>query len=390
MLRVPNATYANATFVRTEDYFNTLIPNVGVNIDNQLAVVQEDLTQQDREREKFYWNTVPGSVYQKDLEEAYEQIVHWRKNVFMVPTGASGKKFINEITRLFDQWTNDTPLKGIALKAIHVMPALLLQKPSRKSKARDHLIALERRLKLWGEGNINELLGESKEIQERLPSTNTPMNLQKISMKFKHLMQKGNVNGALKLLTNNMSNGILPLTDETLHLLRTKHQEMQNAHEEVLLQGPIKQVHPVVYEAIDEALISKAALKTKGGCGPSGFDAENWRRILVSKSFGSPSLDLRKSFTNFTRTLCTRNLNTSVNDVGETLEAFIANRLIPLNKNLGIRPIGFGEVIRQTAGKVIMDIAKKDVQQTAGSLQVCAGQDAGAEAAIHAMYDLFQ
>ena len=30
-------------------------------------------------------------------------------------------------------------------------------------------------------------------------------------------MQKGNVNGALKILTNNMSGGILPLTDETLH-----------------------------------------------------------------------------------------------------------------------------------------------------------------------------
>ena len=114
-------------------------------------------------------------MYQKD-SEAYEQIVYWRKNVFMVPTAVSGKKFINETTRLLDQWTNDTPLKSIALKAIHVMPALLLQKPSRKTKARNHLIALERRLKLWGEGNINELLDESKEIQERLPSTNTPIN----------------------------------------------------------------------------------------------------------------------------------------------------------------------------------------------------------------------
>ena len=165
MLRVPNATYANKTNVRTEDYFNTLIlaaekilaiSHVDVNIDNQSAVGQEDLTQQDQEREKFYWNTVPGSVYQKDLEEVYEQIVYWRKNAFMVPTGASGRKFINEITRLFDQWTNDTPLKSIALKAINVMPALLLQKTSRKSKARDHLIALERQLKLWDEGNINE------------------------------------------------------------------------------------------------------------------------------------------------------------------------------------------------------------------------------------------
>ena len=41
------------------------------------------------------------------------------------------------------------------------------------------------------------------------------MNLQRISMKFKNLMQTENVNAALKLLANNMSNGILPLTDES-------------------------------------------------------------------------------------------------------------------------------------------------------------------------------
>ena len=41
---------------------------------------------------------MPGSVYQEDLEETYEQIVYWHKNVFIVPTGASGKKFSNEIT----------------------------------------------------------------------------------------------------------------------------------------------------------------------------------------------------------------------------------------------------------------------------------------------------
>ena len=86
MPRVLNASYANATFVQTKDYFNALIfaiknstaSNVDVNIDNQSVVVQEDLTQQDQELKKFYWNTVQGSVYQKDLEEAYEQIIYWR------------------------------------------------------------------------------------------------------------------------------------------------------------------------------------------------------------------------------------------------------------------------------------------------------------------------
>ena len=57
-----------------------------------------------------------------------------------------------------------------------------------------------------------------------------------------------------------------------MHSARPKLPEMQNAHEEVLLQEQIKHVHPVAYEAIDAALISKAALKAKGGCGPSGFD----------------------------------------------------------------------------------------------------------------------
>ena len=36
-------------------------------------------------------------------------------------------------------------------------------------------------------------------------------------------MQKGNVNGAIKILINNMSGGIIPLTGETLPLLELKH-----------------------------------------------------------------------------------------------------------------------------------------------------------------------
>ena len=51
-------------------------------------------------------------------------------------------------------------------------------------------------------------------------------------------MQKSNVNGALCILTNNMSNRILPLSDETLKILYLKHPEAQQAHHEVILQGP--------------------------------------------------------------------------------------------------------------------------------------------------------
>ena len=39
-----------------------------------------------------------------------------------------------------------------------VMPALLLQKPSSKSKAKEHKEALERRLTLWEKGDHLQLL----------------------------------------------------------------------------------------------------------------------------------------------------------------------------------------------------------------------------------------
>ena len=39
-------------------------------------------------------------------------------------------------------------------------------------------------------------------------------------------MSGSNVNGALKLLTNDMLNETLPLTDVTLQLLKQKHPEL--------------------------------------------------------------------------------------------------------------------------------------------------------------------
>ena len=49
-----------------------------------------------------------------------------------------------------------------SLKAIHVMPALLLQKPNKNSKAKIHVVALERRLELQKNGKIIELLDEGE------------------------------------------------------------------------------------------------------------------------------------------------------------------------------------------------------------------------------------
>ena len=63
-------------------------------------------------------------------------------------------------------WTEE----NIALKSIHVMPALLLEKQNKNSEAKDHFVTLERKLELWKNGNTIELLNKRESIQERLPT----------------------------------------------------------------------------------------------------------------------------------------------------------------------------------------------------------------------------
>ena len=143
------------------------------------------------------------------------------------------------------------------------MPVLLLQRPSKNSKSKEQLKSPERRFEIWKEGNLNENYEEEKAIQDRLKSDGSPNDIVKISKKFKFQMLKGNVNGALKILTNNMSGGILPLTDETLQPLKLKHPDAKETSQQALLQGPIQTMHPIVYDVIDEELIKKSSNKNK-------------------------------------------------------------------------------------------------------------------------------
>ena len=67
------------------------------------------------------------------------------------------------------------------------------------------------------------------------------------------------------------------------------------------------------------------------------------------------------------------------------LEALLANRGVAIDKCPGIRPVGVGEIVRRIIGKTIMSVSGEKVQEAVGALQLCGGQPAGVESAIHAM-----
>ena len=77
---------------------------------------------------------------------------------------------------IFHAFGDGSAMECVALKAAMVLPALLLQKPHAKSKAKEHSAHLERRLKLGEKGDLDSLVIEGRTIQHQLEKRATTAN----------------------------------------------------------------------------------------------------------------------------------------------------------------------------------------------------------------------
>lgn len=336
-----------------------------------------------------------GEHLTEKIDQCYKEVVHWSRNLFKIPSGKVGTSFVREISHLFQAYiyAERSTIEGIAMKAAMILPALLLQKPHSRSRTKDHAKHLERRLGLWKEGSLDNLLEEGRTIQLRLTKENQYKNnsTDQLSRKFSKVMMEGKVRAALRLIAENQTSKPLCLdsaadpnnaTESVLDSLLKKHPPKQPYKMDTIVNSnpPVTDPHPIIFERIDGQLIRSTVLKMDGAAGPSGLDVAAWKRLCTSfKAVSSELCD--------TLAAVARRLSTSFVDP-KGLSAFVACRLIALDKCPGVRPIGIGETARRIIGKAIASTLKEDIQDAAGPLQVCAGHISGCEAAVHAMREV--
>ena len=162
----------------------------------------------------FRWGQRDASDFIKDVEYAYETTIKWRKNVFKLPSGQSGKHFTQALSKLFAAYGERSPLECISLKAAAIITPLLLQQPSGKPTYRDNVNHLTRRLLLWEEGNIRELLKEGSTIQAQLVSSKKVIDDTTLAKRFASMVFNNNFKGAMSLVTEKGKGGILALTEK--------------------------------------------------------------------------------------------------------------------------------------------------------------------------------
>ena len=271
---------------------------------------------------------------------------------------------------------------------------MILQCSSPKLRPKDISAHIDRRLSQWQEGAFSELLREGQTIQSHLPKRNTPSKNDQLARDFANLMTDGKVGQALRLLTHKSKGRVLDLDSHVLSddsssslvrdLLQEKHPPQGPVIPEVILSNetlpPDHDPHFVLFDNLNSELIRQTAIRTTGAAGPSGVDAMGWRRFCTSfKTYR----DLCHSLASTACRLCT----SYVHPTG--LSAFVAGRLIALDKSPGVRPIGVGEVARRIICKAILTILNADILDTVGPSQLCAGQDSGCEAAVHTIRHLY-
>ena len=106
---------------------------------------------------------------------------------------------------------------------------------------------------------------------------------------FAKLVMEGQINSAMRFLSEEGNGGVLPLSDDVMLQLRQKHPEVEEAKIGTLLRGPVQEVIESLFIPIKGQMVRQAALRTNGSGGSSGVDANGSRGYLLVNPSKNPT-----------------------------------------------------------------------------------------------------
>ena len=319
------------------------------------------------------------------VREIYREVVTWKPSFFTLGKNKTGEQFAEALHSVLSLIAVNTDRSDSPLTFCMILPHLALSRTKNTHDGSNNK-TIKRRLQAWYSFNFSELFCEAKAIQMRMNSRNKQQHSD-LKM-FNDFMSRGKISNAIRVLSDEHKGGVLAPTDlidgrPVLEILRDKHPEGQPLEPSCIQSEHPRTLpyHPAVFDKISARLVRKHAMKTHGSAGPSGLDADDWRRLL--SAFGQTSTNLCKLVAKFAKRLATSTIPP------DDLITYNGCRLVALDKCAGVRTIDIGEVMRRITGRIIVDCIRQDLTSLGGTMQLCLGQKCGIEHAIHSLRHSF-
>ena len=164
--------------------------------------------------------------------------------------------------------------------------------------------------------------------------------------------------------------------DPVMEVLCTKHPDARTPTAASLesYPGQPPELTPV---DITKDTVTAVAGRLSGGAGPGGTDSMSLQHWLLR--FGAASAELRLIVGDLVEWLGNRR------PPWATYRALMSGRMIALDKQPVIRPVGVGGTWRSIMAKCLLRVVEPDAKAACGTTQLAGGVEAGIEGVIHVM-----
>ena len=317
-------------------------------------------------------------------------VVHLSGKLYDIPGGSVGRKYVDSLTQEVSHLSSG----NYPSDRVIVFSSVILQRDRMVRKGQDVRRVLARRLSMWSNADYDLLVQEAircdKSLKYKHKFDDDESHLVSV---FTKLMLQGKVRAAVRWISEHSKGNVLLPSDQTeiqgpqgdiikvsvLEALKMKHPDSKIPPNSAILKYDTLPLFEDV--EITGGHIQYVASKIQGSAGPGGCDANHWQDALLR--YGAHSEHLRDSVASLTRRLS----NTIV--PWDDIRSLVASRLIALDKQPGVRPIGIGETLRRLLSKTVCIATRQDIEEMCEISQLSAGIRAGIEGAIHAINDIF-
>ena len=205
---------------------------------------------------------------------------------------------------------------------------------------------------------------------------------------YHSLVIRGKLRSAVRWITERETGGVLQpggrcekTGDRVLKVLRAKHPEARppTAASLTPYTGGPPEITPV---EITNDTVTAVARRLSGGAGPRGTDSVSLQHWLLR--FGAANAELRLIVGDFIE------WTSNGRPPWAAYCALMSGRLIALDKQPGIIPIGVGETWCRLMTNCLLKVAGPESKAACSTTQLAGGLEAGIEGAIHAMRVLFK